>query len=117
MANLNNTVITKLELLESIISMQQYIYDQFDELYSRWSVLDKVGKEMQLQQMWNQLSGMYNYICQLYRNRGYLTPDEANYVNQIYHMLVDVQNEKMKVDQELAGEMLNHLVKMRVKQL
>ncbi len=45
--------------------MQQSVLDQFDELYSRWSVLDKVGKEMQLQQMWNQLSGMYNYICPL----------------------------------------------------
>ena len=97
--------------------MQQSVLDQFDELYSRWSVLDKVGKEMQLQQMWNQLSGMYNYICQLYRNRGYLTPDEANYANQIYQVLVGVQNEKLKVDQELAGEMLKRLVKMRVKQL
>lgn len=97
--------------------MQHNIYDQFDELYSRWSVLDRVGKEIQLQQMWNQLSGAYNYICQLYCNRGYLTSDEANYANQIYHMLVDVQNEKMKVDQKLAGEMLKRLVKMRVKQL
>ena len=97
--------------------MANNILEQFEELYSRWSVLDKVGKEMQLQGMWNQLSGTYNYICQLYRNRGYLTPDEVNYANQIYQMLVGVRNEKMKVDQELAGEMLKHLVKMRAKQL
>ena len=97
--------------------MQQSILDQFDELYSRWSVLDKVGKEIQLQQMWNQLSGAYNYIWHLYRNRGYLTSDEATYANQIYHMLVGVQNEKLKVDQELVGEMLKRLVKMKVKQL
>lgn len=97
--------------------MQQSVFNQFDELCSRWSLLDKVGKEMQLQQMWNQLSGTYNYIFQLYHKRGYLTLDEANYANQIYQMLVGVQNEKLKVDQELAGEMMKHLVKMRVKQL
>ena len=99
------------------MNMQQNVFEQFEELYSRWSVLDKVGKEMQLQGMWNQLSGTYNYICLIYRNRGYLTPDEANYANQIYQMLVGVQNEKMKVDQELTNEMLKHLVKMRSKQL
>lgn len=67
--------------------------------------------------MWNQLNGMYNYICQIYRNKGYLTPDEAICANHIYQMLVGVKNEKMKIDQELTGEMLKHLVKMRVKQL
>lgn len=97
--------------------MKKNIFEQFEELYSRWSVLDKVGKEIQLQGMWNQLSGTYNYICQLYRIRGYLTPVEANYANQIYQMLVGVQNEKMKVDQELAGEMLKNLVKMKAKQM
>lgn len=71
---------------------------------------------MQLQRMWNQLSGTYNYLCQLYRNRGYLTPNEANYANQISQLLVSVQKEKMKVDQELASEMLKHLVKMELKQ-
>lgn len=96
--------------------MNNTIFEQFDELYSRWSILDKVGKEMQLERMWNQLSGTYKLICQLHCNRGYLTPDEANYANQIYQMLVGVQNEKMKVDQELAGEMMKHLVKMRAKQ-
>ena len=96
---------------------QQELFEQFEELYSRWNVLDKVGKEMQLERMWNQLSGTYNYICQVYRNKGYLTPDEATYANQIYQMLVGVQNEKVKVDQELTNEMLKHLVKMRAKQL
>lgn len=52
-------------------------FEQFEGLYSRWSVLDKVGKEMQLERMWQQLSGTYNYICQLYQNRGYLTPEVA----------------------------------------
>lgn len=97
--------------------MANNILEQFDEAYSRWSILDKVGKEMQLERMWDLLSGIYNYICQVYRNRGYLTPDEANHANQIYQMLVGVQNEKMKVDQELTNEMLKHLVKMRTKKL
>ena len=91
----------------------QSIINQLNETYSRWSILDKMGKEMQLEQMWQQLSATYNYLCQLYQNRGYLTPDEANYASQVYQMLVAIQHEKMKVDRQLAEEMLKHLAKMK----
>ena len=32
--------------------MANNIFEQFDEAYSRWSILDKVGKEMQLERLW-----------------------------------------------------------------
>ena len=91
--------------------------EQFDEAYSRWSILDKVGKEMQLESLLQQTSAAYNYLFQVYQNRGYLTPHEANYANQISQMLMALQNQKMKVDQDLDNEMLKHLVKMIAKQL
>ena len=97
--------------------MANNIFEQFDEAYSRWSILDKVGKEMQLAGMWQQTSAAYNYLFQVYQSRGYLTPREADYANQISQMLMALQNQKMKVDQELANEMLKHLVKMRAEQL
>ena len=97
--------------------MANNIFVQFDEAYSRWSILDKVGKEMQLERLWQQTSAAYNYLFQVYQNRGYLTPQEANYANQISQMLKALQSQKMKVDQELAGEMLKHLIKMKAKQL
>ena len=96
--------------------MANNIFEQFDEAYSRWSILDKVGKEMQLAGMWQQTSAAYNYLFQVYQNRGYLTPQEANYANQISQMLMALQSQKMKVDQDLANEMMKHLVKMRAKQ-
>lgn len=98
------------------MSMQQDIFEQFDETYSRWSILDKVGKEMQFQKMWQQLIGTYNYLFLMFQNRGYLTPHETNYANQISQMLMALQSQKMKVDQELSNEMMKHLVKMIVKQ-
>ena len=97
--------------------MANNIFEQFDEAYSRWSILDKVGKEMQLERLWQQTSAAYNYLFQVYQHRGYLTPQEANFANQISQMLMALQNQKMKVDQELANEMLKHLVKMIAKQL
>ena len=97
--------------------MANNIFEQFDEIYSWWSILDKVGKEMQLEGLWQQTSAAYNYLFQVYQNRGYLTPHEANYANQISQMLMALQNQKMKVDQDLANEMLKHLVKMIAKQL
>ena len=97
--------------------MANNIFEQFDEAYSRWSILDKVGKEMQLAGMWQQLCATYNYIIWIWQSRGYLTVDEYNYKNRIYELLMALQNQKMKVDQELANGMLKHLVKMRAEQL
>ena len=42
--------------------MSDNIFEQFEELYSGWSLLDKVAKEMQKGSMWQQLSSTYNYI-------------------------------------------------------
>lgn len=93
------------------------IFEQFEEAYSRWSILDKVGKEMQLEWLWQQTSVAYNNLVQVCQNRGYLTPCEADYANHISQMLMALQSQKMKVDQELASEMMKHLVKMISKQL
>lgn len=97
--------------------MPNNIFEQFEDLYSKWSMLDKVGKEMQLARMWQQMSASYNYLFQMYQNRGYLTPTEAKYADRISQMLMSIQNEKMKVDQDLANEMTKHLLKMKVKQM
>ena len=93
------------------------VFEQFEELYSRWSILDKVGREMQLERMWQQVTAAYRYLLQVYQSRGYLTLIESNYAKQIAQMMRELQNQKMKVDQDLADEMLRHLVKMQAKQM
>lgn len=97
--------------------MPANIFEQFDELYSRWSIMDKVGKEMQLERMWQQAIVAYRYLLQVYQSRGYLTLSESNYASQISRVMTDLRNQKMKVDQDLANEMLKHLVKMKTKQM
>lgn len=95
--------------------MANNILEQLEELYSRWSMAEKVGKEMQLEGMWQQLSSSYNYLYQIYRHRGYLTPDEANHANQLNQMLERLHAQKNMVDQQLSEEMMKHLAKMIVK--
>ena len=95
--------------------MANNILEQLEELYSRWSMTEKVEKEIQLEGMWQQLSGSYNYLYQIYQQRGYLTPDENGYANQLSQMLAGLQAQKMRTDQELSEEMMNHLAKRRVK--
>lgn len=95
--------------------MANNILEQLEELYSRWSMAEKVGKEMRLEGMWQQLSGSYNYLFQIYQQRGYLTPEEARYANQLSQMLAGLQAQKMRVDQELSEEIMKHLAKMIVK--
>lgn len=88
------------------------LFEQLDELHSQWTLLDQVGREMQLGRMLQQMTSAYRYLVQVYQSRGYLTPIESNYANQIGQTLMMLQSEKMKVDQALANEMLKHLVKM-----
>ena len=95
--------------------MANNILEQLEELYSRWSVAEKVGKEMQLKNMGQQLSSSYNYLFQIYKYRGYLTPHETNYANQLSQMLAGLQAQKIRADQELSEEMMKHLAKMIVK--
>lgn len=97
--------------------MPTNIFEQFDEIYSRWSIMDRVGKEMQLEGMWQQATAAYRYLLQVYQSRGYLTLSESNYASQISRVMTDLRNQKMKVDQDLANEMLKHLVKMKTKQM
>lgn len=51
----------------------------------------------------------------VWQRRGYLTADEYNYKNQIYQLLIGLNNQKMIVDQQLSDEMMKHLIKMVVK--
>lgn len=96
--------------------MANNILEQFSSLYSRWSVLNNIDKRMRLAQSWQKVSAMYNYLLQIYKAKGFLTPDEANCANQLQQMLLGFQAQKAQVDQELAGEMMKHLVKMKTKQ-
>lgn len=59
----------------------------------------------------------YRYLFQVFQGRGSLTLSENNYVNQISQMMTELQNQKIKVDQDLTNEMLQHLVKVKAKQM
>ena len=95
--------------------MANNILEQLEELFSRWSMAEKFGKEMRLDGMWQQLNNSYNYLYQIYQYRGYLTSNETTYANQLSQMLAGLQAQKMQVDQELSEEMMKHLAKMIVK--
>lgn len=95
--------------------MSNNVFEQFEDLYSKWSVLSNIDKRMRLTQSWNQVSGVYNILYQTYLNRGYLTTDEAYYANQLQQMLLWLQAQTVQVDQALVGEMIKHLVKMNAR--
>ena len=88
---------------------------QFEEFYSQWSILDKIGQEMRLAEMWQRGVAMYNGLVMSYNAKGYLTEAEINHVQQLQQMLQYVQVQKMIVDQRLANEMTSHLLKMMLK--
>ena len=88
---------------------------QFEEFYSQWSILDKIGQEMTLTEMWQRGVAMYNGLVMSYNAKGYLTAAEVNLVQQLQQWLQYLQIQKMNVDQRIANEMTSHLLKMMLK--
>lgn len=95
--------------------MANNIIEQFDEFCSRWNLLDKVGKDMQLGNMMQNVSGLYQFLMQSYARKGFLTQNKANKVKQISLVWQDLQAQKIQLDNDLCNEMIKHLAKMIVR--
>lgn len=92
------------------------IVEQFEDLYSKWSLLDKVGKDAQLSEIMSTAQGLYDFLVMNYGRKGFLTQEEYNQVEQIGQVYKYIQEHKMQADQDLLYEMLKHLAKMAVKE-
>lgn len=56
--------------------MANNIVEQFEDLYPKWSLLDKVGKEdAQLAEMVGSAQGLYQFLVMNDGRKGYLTQD------------------------------------------
>ena len=91
------------------------IAEQFEDLYSRWSLLDKDGKDAQLAEMMSRAQGLYQFLVMNYGRKGFLTQDEYNQVEQIRQIGQYLQTQKIQADQDLWNEMMKHLAKMAIK--
>ena len=91
------------------------IVEQFEDLYSKWSLLDKAGKNAQLAEMMGRAQGLYQFLVMNYGRKGYLTQDEYNQVEQIRQIARYLQSQKIQADQDLWNEMMKHLAKMVIK--
>lgn len=91
------------------------ITEQFDELFPRWSLLDKAAKEAQLEDMLGRAQSAYLLLMQSYGRKGYLTRDEFNQVEQIRQFGQYLQSQKMQVNQNLWNEMMTQIGKMVVR--
>ena len=68
--------------------MANNILEQLEEMYSRWSVLDKVGKEMQLEGKWQRAQVLYQALQWPYNSKGGLTTEEWNRVSQLQQLIL-----------------------------
>ena len=100
---------------ETRTKMANIIVEQFEDLYSKWSLLDKVGKDAQLAEMMGRAQGLYPLLVMNYGRKGFLTHAEYNQVEQIRQIGQFIQARKMQADQDLWNEMMKHLAKMIVK--
>lgn len=45
--------------------------NKLDEIYSKWSILDKFRKEIYLDMLLQQANFAYRYLLQVYNNKGF----------------------------------------------
>ena len=95
--------------------MANNIVEQFEEFYSRWNLLDKAGTDLQLGNMMQNVYALYQFLMPSYARKGFLTQEEANKVQQIKHLYIDLQNQKTQIDNDLWNEMMKQFAKMIVK--
>lgn len=86
--------------------------DQFNEAFSRWSILDKVGKSLHMMEMWQQATNMYHALMGSCAARGYITETEMQYAGQLQQVLRDIESSARQLDADLYNEMVQHLAKM-----
>ena len=91
--------------------------EQFDEFYSRWSMMDKSVKLLHINEMMQRAKNLYQVLMLSYGRKGYLTSAEYNQVSQINQFFQDLQVQKMQVNQGIYNEMLQHIVKMMAKRV
>lgn len=89
--------------------MQNNVFKQFDEVFSIWSILDKVEKELYMENKWNYVTALYKELWEKYKVQGFLTATETQYVKQLELILAWLNSQKQKVDMELAGEMMKRI--------
>lgn len=95
--------------------MANNIVAQFEEFYSRWNLLDKAGKDLQLGNMMRNVYALYQFLMQSYTRKGFLTQNEANQVRRINQIYQELQTQKIQVDNDLWNEMMKQFAKMIVK--
>ena len=96
--------------------MNNNAIEQFEEMYSRWSMLDKFGKEMQLAEMRQRAQALYQALQWSYNSKEGLTTEERKCVGQLQQWIQVLQAQKTQVDQDLANEMMKHIAKLAMKQ-
>ena len=88
------------------------IAEQFEDLYSKWSLLDNVAKEAQLPDMICRTQRMYQFLVITYNRKGFLTLDEYRWVEQVRQIGQYMLSQKIHAAQDLWNEMMKQLAKM-----
>lgn len=91
------------------------IAEQFEDMYSKWSLLDKAGKDAQLAEMMGRAQGLYQFLVLNYGRKGFLTQDEYDQVEQIRQVGQYLQAQKIQADQDLWNEIMKQLARMTMK--
>ena len=94
--------------------MPNNIFQDIENLYSQWSLMDKAARLGYLRGQWNRLNQLaYQYGMYL-RGRVGITQAERQYAQILMEMLNSVEAEEAKVKSDLRNEVLKELKKVLI---
>ena len=95
--------------------MPNNIFQDIENLYSQWSLMDKAARLGYLRGQWNRLNQLaYQYGMYL-RGRVGITQAERQYAQNLMDMLNSVEAEGAKVTNDLKNEVLNEFTKVLIR--
>ena len=94
--------------------MPNNIFQDIENLYSQWSLMDKAARLGYLRGQWNRLNQLaYQYGMYL-RGRVGITQAERQYAQILMDMLNSVEAEETNVKSDLRNEVLKELKKVLI---
>ena len=95
--------------------MPNNIFQDIENLYSQWSLMDKAARLGYLRGQWNRLNQLaYQYGMYLQGRVG-ITQAERQYAQNLMEMLNSVEAEGTSVTNDLKNEVLKELTKILIK--
>lgn len=88
-----------------------HLFQEIENLHSKLSLLDNVGKWAYLRGQWHHLNQMAMQMSTYIHQKGYMSLEECTYTQNLINMIRLVEQNGMRIQNDVTKEILKELAK------